>query len=534
MANSSLDSENSLIQVVQLLFDNIWPLIIILILFLFRSPITDLIKRATSIKYKKGESSFSIDTNDTQSPNTETPPIKQQEQKKEKVVSDTEQIKISKDPLSWFPNLHKAVLAKDFEEAQRIFFEYSANESDETALLKHKSMYYYVLFADGNDSQALEKLEDMYTKSTTPSVKLDAAEWLDLCYKQASLNKKALAMWQEMFETVTDEEYRTDITIRLAGSLNVESNPQKGKELLLARLRNESKPYKIGNLYKALSDIESELGNETLAVYCLDKTLEFRANNDDTFDSAYRASECDIEDISISNYLNLVKVNSENWTAYNNLGVKAQELEIPSIAISYYKKATDSKSSLGLTNYGYLLLEAGFIDEAMEAAQKALAIEDPHENAHALITAINKKKTVEAEKWKELVNIASKRQKLKRQYTEQYYLGDSKLLEGDWTVKNDRVTINIENNKIDVVWDESVFLLKDVKCSRRLIAEVHGSTLIGRVYTSYDKHSQISLLTPTDKDNPIKCFGLLVNNNDEILLFSTEFPETLQVSFKRK
>ena len=146
----------------------------------------------------------------------------------------------------------------------------------------------------------------MYTKSTTPSVKLDAAEWLDLCYKQASLNKKALAMWQEMFETVTDEEYRTDITIRLAGSLNVESNPQKGKELLLARLRNESKPYKIGNLYKALSDIESELGNETLAVYCLDKTLEFRANNDDTFDSAYRASECDIEDISISNYLNLV------------------------------------------------------------------------------------------------------------------------------------------------------------------------------------------------------------------------------------
>lgn len=112
-----------------------------------------------------------------------------------------------------------------------------------------------------------------------------------------------------------------------------------------------------------------------------------------------------------------------------------------------------------MANQGYLLLEAGFTDEAEQIANRALELEDTHQNVYSLITAIHKKKDEQKKEWERLSEKSLAHQKSIRKYIEKYYLGEPKELEGSWFARGCfPVTITITDNKLDASWEEPINL----------------------------------------------------------------------------
>ena len=390
------DTPNSALEITKIitefLSENMTIFLLFALLIICRGPISDLISRITSFSFKNGDSEIGIKavsptdgssekvvklSNTDEKPTDHTVEAKKEEKGEEAV---------------WISEMHAAFERGDSDTAETAFKKYALEEKDDVKLEENKAAYYFLKFEKGKDNSAIIQLEELARTAKTEESKVNSLEWLSFCLSDSMEYNKQAKLWEKAVAEIKSEPLITRAKVNLAYALNKDNKSDQARKLLISRLFEVEEDQK-SNIYEALSKVEESLGNKAISIYCKDKSLEYDPNNrDELFNSAYAASNENIDDISISNYLKLIRIDGKNSAALNNLGARAQAAGLKIRAIDIYKKAASHKNTLAMANQGYLLLDAGFTEEAEEIANNALESEDTHKNVYSLISAINEKK----------------------------------------------------------------------------------------------------------------------------------------------
>lgn len=510
----------------------------LIFLSIFRKSISNFISRVINFYFKRGKSEFGMnaasptasneEVNDGASRSEERPPEQDNE-------SEFESRAIEED---WFVEMHRAFGEMRIDDAEAIFKGYAIDERNQERLEKNKAIYLYFRYKRGKDDSAINQLEDLARTGTTEESRFDCLEWLSIALIDSSQNKRNIKIWQDATEYLKKGLLVTKSIVNLAYALDRDDRHDKAKELLVDRIPNASEDEEKSLIFKGLSKIEASLANGTMSIYCKDKALEYDLNNRDAlFDVAYSASNEDLDDISISNYVKLIRIDSDNSAALNNMGVQALEAGLPIEAIGYYKKAAGNGDTLAMANQGYSLLKSGLAEDAEKLAKQALEMDDVHPNIHSLIASINNKKEEQKEKWSKLTEKSINRQKLIRRYTHQYYVGDPKDLEGRWvTERNVVVNVRVNDGRLEASWQESAGGLAGLAGepdTAKLTGSVSGSTFCGLYWRGESGDKPNTLLALGGKVNK-SCLGLLDEEKEKLLVISTKVDDEFSVNLSRK
>ena len=522
---------------IELLSNNTNYIFTLLVLYTFRKDISSLLSRLTNLRIKQGDSEIGVEAVapvSHQTGNALSLPEELDSEAEEILEHSSNEQTTGND--NWFTEIHAALSNGDIDKAKVIFKEYETNESNSDNLIKNKSLYYYLLFTRGNENEALSELDNLIKSIPTEELKFDAMLWLSICYEDSMQVNEDIKLWEQNINNFTDSHHITSATTRLANALHSDGRNFEAKNILLKRLKNITDANDKSSIYNALSPIEKELGNNKLAVYCKDKALELKPNDHDKlFNTAYQASEEHVDELSISNYTLLLKLDNNNQDALNNLGVRAQNADIKSKAVENYKKSGEFKNTLAMANYGYILLDAGFLAEAREIAEKAIQIGDPHENIYSLLSRINETEDEDNKKWDKLVDESLKRQKLLRRFTYAFYEGKSNDYNGGWrNNKNNKVELTIKDKQLDAKWQETTYGLSSEIIDITVTGEITGSAFRGR-YKSVpvNKSTPTTLLGGLNTKN-IECIGMFSEDGNTLTVLSEKAVDRLNIELSRE
>lgn len=509
-------------------------ILLLTLLIICRDSISSFISRLTSLSYKNGASEVGVSAAAPHSPTEKSTIDLQNADEKPLKQSEEAEIEDKTKEKSWFSEMYKAFEDGELILAEQIFKKYALEEEDSSKLEENKALYLFFKFELGKDNSAIKQLEELARNAKTDESKVSCSTWFSFYLSDSMQYKKEIALWQRVKNEVKSEPQVTKAIIYLAYALNKDNQASDARELLIARLSMTDDGEQKSEIFEALSKIEESLGNKTISVYCKDKSLEFDPDNrDELFNSAYSASNENIDAIAIGNYLRLLRIDGDNPTALNNLGVRAQEAGLKTKAIDYYKKSAKNKNTLAMANQGYLLLEAGFTDEAEQIANSALELEDTHQNVYSLITAIHKKKDEQKKEWERLSEKSLAHQKSIREYIEKHYLGEPKELEGNWFARGRfPVTITITDNKLDASWEEPI-QSNNGTYSASLTGTVSGASFSGVYSRKPNKEKANSLLGLGIATTSNACIGFISDNKENFTLISPKLNDDFSLCFSK-
>lgn len=515
----------------EFLTSNAAEIFILVALYFFKEPISGFISRLTSFNLRKGESHLGMEAiNPTD--------IKEKNDLRttdEKPLLEDKNLDIKENEEEWLSEAHKALSEGRLADADAAFRRYALEETDDIKLEKNKAFYLWFKYYEGKDISAAEDLRDLARTAKTVESKFNTLAWLSLCLRDGMQYEKETEVWRSFLAENHSEEFNTRAIVNLAYSLDREGSSIEAKSILTNRINQPECDTQKGLIFEALSKIEESLGNKSLAIYCKDKSLEFDQNNaDELFSSAYSASTEEIDEISISNYLRLIRIDRDNSVALNNLGARAEAAGFKIKAIEHYKKSSEHNNTLAMANQGYLLLGAGFIDEAEAIAKDALLKQNPHQNIHSLLVEVNRARETQNKAWEDLTQKALNRQRMIREYTEQFYLGKPERLNGDWEV-NGRYAVNIkvDNGLLKASWIETEISLGGGPYTVELQGKVSGSTFDG-TYSRQKNSSSPSSLLGLNLNKKIDCIGYLLDQDGVIKVLSKKLNEDLNLSLSLK
>lgn len=520
------------------LSENMIVFLLMLLVFKCRKAISDLINRLTSLTYKNGKSQIGIEA--TSPRFTDATKAKPNSAVEKLTIKEESKDSVEIDPVgnekNWFAQMHAAFNEGRIEDAKKGFKDYALDEKDEIKLEENKAVFLYLLFGKGKDNTAISQLEELARTPKNEKTKHNTLTWLSFCFNDSRQTKKEIQLWKNAISEITSEHLITDSIVYLSYALDRDGDIEEAKRILIERLTLIQEDTQKSKIYAALAIIEKSLGNNNLAVYCKDKSLEYDANNrDELFNSAYSASEQEIEEISISNYLTLLRIDKDNSTALNNLGARAQEAGLAIKAVENYKESSKLKNSLAMANQGYLLLNSGFTKEAEKIAKDASLTDNPHENVYSLLGSISEKKKEENEKWDQLTKKSFDRQKQIRRYTEQLYLGSIDSLDGEWTLDTgENITLNSSNKIINTAWKESIGALSPELYKVELTGSISGSTFRGRYKRKKESDGQYAGLLSISNNNDVACLGFVSDDGKILNIISENHKDDFSLRMNKK
>ena len=511
----------------EFLSKNSTEIVLLVLLIICRRAISSFISRLTTFTFKTAKSEIGMKAV-APSEEKETNDVRTADEKPSTEDKSTE-IESKQD--EWFPEMDKALKEGRLDDAEAAFKKYALGEKDEVKLENQKAFYLYLRFEQGKDNSAISQLEQLARAAKTEDSKFETLVWLTFCIREGMQYRKETEVWRSFLEEVDSEHLKTKIIVNIAYSLNREECSIEAKKVLTDRLMIIKGDAQNASIFEALSIVEESLGNKSLSIYCKDKSLEFDPNNrDELFNSAYSASDEDVDEISISNYLKLIRIDGDNPTALNNLGVRAQEAGLKIKAVDQFKRSADHNNTLAMANQGYLLLDAGFTDEAEKIAKEALKEDTPHQNIHSLLAEINERREKQEKDWNELGKKALSRQKMIREFTEQLYLGNEKTLRGDWKANGTHsAIIDIDNGLLKASWTEESGGLVGEEYNVELVGKVSGSTFEG-TYSRKRSESSPSTFLGLDGNLNKACMGYFSEREGEIKVFAKKLKDNFCLS----
>lgn len=536
-----MDNEaNTSIEIVKVitifLSDNIGYILLFTLLIVCREAISNLIGRLTNFKWKKGNSEIGVEAVAPQMMNKSSSLDRAGELPGE---SKEDQERITKEEevqeQNWFSKMHSAFDNGRIEDAKAAFKEYAFEEKDPIKLEENEAFFLYFLFIKGKDNSAIPQLEKLASSSTNEESKYTILTWLSFCLRDSSQIKAEIDLWKNSIKSFKSDNLTTGATVNLSYALNRNGSASESKKLLTSRLDAISTQEEKSKIFAALSHVEKSLGNNKLSIYCKDKSLEFDPNNrDKLFNAAYQASEENIDEISISNYITLLRIDRDNSTALNNLGVRAQEAKLMIKAVEKYKESSGYDNTLAMANQGYQLLNAGFVEEAETIARKAVQMEAPHENVYSLLSRIGELQKEQDSKWKDLIDNSIARQKFIRNYTEAYYVGMLNNFDGSWDTGNGNiVSITISGDKLQVSWQESIGALTKDLYKVEISGKVTKSSFQGRYKKTKETGQEYTGLLGLSSNKDIACLGILSDDGSSISLVAEDYKNDFSMVLKR-
>jgi tetratricopeptide (TPR) repeat protein len=139
---------------------------------------------------------------------------------------------------------------------------------------------------------------------------------------------------------------------------------------------------RVLNALQTLAEIEK---NDELQVAVLEERAELRPEDISVrFTLAFKHSEIGNSDMALHHYLK-IPVGQRDPTTWNNLGVSFGAFEMSAKAVAAWRRSESQNQTLAMSNLGFRLLNAGFLDEAQAECDKAMKIDDYHQNILELL-----------------------------------------------------------------------------------------------------------------------------------------------------
>lgn len=517
-------------QILDFIIECKWLISIILICFLFKNQIRNIIDRCTGIKINGVGASIEVEAKITEE---KTSPIVDKiisEGKSEDTERIDRKIEISQENKSWIEEFNEKIANKDLDGAKESFLRRRRKNEEISAI--DTGIYYYKLYQSGLDNKALQELKDKIDTATTEEDKLDLSIWYEFCFTLTNNHKKTIEHYNKLLSIVKKEISKTRIIVRIAAQLINDNEAEKAKTLIADRINSVKSDEEFYSLYSLLSEIEKKLGNLKQSAYCLDKSLDYSPMDKEVmFSSALEAEKEKIHYIEISNYSSLVSIDEKNDSTLNNLAVSLSNQKLNSLAVDFYIKSAKLENSLALTNLGFIYLQAGLTDKAKDLAEDAIAIEPPHPNAYILLTDINNTIERENKKWEELKTNSLILQKESRFYTQAYYektLINFKSIGTDWLVNGVEASIVIDGDKIKIEWTD-----KTILPIKRISGSITNNSFSGQYSAKSETKNNPSLLGLSSNKN-IDGIGYYNLNDDSIIFFSENIDDIFKLKFTRK
>ncbi len=520
----------------EFLSNNSWQIVIVSFLLICKKPITNLIERLTNINWKSGDSAIGVEAVHPNRLDTTSTSIDSIIEPQKKLIENPDLgDNADESQQSWLLKMWTALDSGNLQDAETAFKEYAINEKDPEKINESKALYLYFLYLNGNDNSAISQLENLVKLANKEESRFYIITWLAKCYRATSQLKAEKELWRKAIEEFQIEGIIVQSNIKLSEVLVVDGKISEAKSLIISSLHTVSSRHNKSLLFLALSDIEKELENKVMSIFCKDKSLEYDPDNrDELFNSAYQASEEKINELTLSNYVTLLRIDPKNSTALNNLGVCAQNLNLKIKAIENYKAASNLNQTLAMANQSTLLLEAGFADEAEEIAKKASQLKNPHENVYSLLSRIATFRKEQNAKWNDIVSHAKSRQQFIRNYTNGFYIKSNFSFEGEWTTETQiSLHIVVNDNRMESSWKETINAPLNNLYLVKISGEITNSSFKGKYKKTKDDGEQQTLLGLSLIDN-FECFGYLSDDGNSINISEIDPKKNITISLQRK
>jgi tetratricopeptide (TPR) repeat protein len=326
---------------------------------------------------------------------------------------------------SWRTVLFRELMAEDGDLAKAEEAYRHVQEAEEDPNRKHftELVYLYNRFGRG-DQSALERLEDLAEDNeVSDDFKSDRLFMLGRAYQRIASNQKASDAYEQSLAFAPDASGKARAIAGIANTLFRRGQPEEALQTVEEAIANTSDTDAKAILYQRLADQFDETGQQELRALALEKILEYRpSDNTVRFKAAWAYSEANLNHLALYHYGIVLNTSpNDDWT-HNNEAVEYIRLEMKTLAVSAYRKASDLGNTLAAANLAYQLLGAGFTDEAMKLLDEARLKEDPHPNVGQAIAAVAQAKQRDKETEEKVTKAAREQRYFMLAYADALFL----------------------------------------------------------------------------------------------------------------
>jgi tetratricopeptide (TPR) repeat protein len=352
-----------------------------------------------------------------------------------------------------FFELHKALLAKppEYAEAETAYRETMGlvENDDERDMVE---MTYLELRLKAGHSTAFEAFRERVDNHPT----MRGLALLGRYMASTGEHQRALELFDRALGAPSLGFSRSVVLTDRSPSLHALGKKSEARKALLDDLRsgtqNESDQARLAVSLADLAKRDSA-GEEEAA--WLEHALSLRPDDHEVrFRLAYLYSALGNDRLALFHYQKLSVLNP-NEATFNNLGVSRVSLNLPSLGVAAYKRASELGNSLAMSNRASRLMEQGFLREAEAVLDESNGIKNPHENIASIRAQIVAKQRSEEEREQTILSEAES----ERQFQALFGRARLKVPDGaglagvwrtDWggipvTVTGNRITGRLEN-----------------------------------------------------------------------------------------
>jgi hypothetical protein len=364
--------------------------LIIVVVFLYRKQLRNILDRLSHIRFNWGKAGFSINE-----PALEEK-VKEVVEKQELAVSEKaattgrESAKPSEgppEPTDWAFEMFRGFMDEDRTKAKEAFEKLQAAEKSEAKRIENEANFLYWSFQSGDvlAQGRLQRLES--AASAFPDTQSIVRQWDAWCYKFASDNKRAQRRFLDAAAVARSPKLRAQ-NLRFAAQNMAEfGSKAEAEDLLISRLTKAEDNEERGELLVGLADLYLSESMEKRALM-LERALSYQPiDKQKQFAAGYAYSEAaGMNGLAIVHYEKSLDIGPKQEMAKNNLGVALKALNLPSLALDEYKTSIGLGGTLAAANLAFAFMDAGALDAAETLLREALAKENFHENVFAAQT----------------------------------------------------------------------------------------------------------------------------------------------------
>lgn len=277
-----------------------------------------------------------------------------------------------------------------------------------------------------------------------------------------------------------------------------------------ARQRLRSAPEAEVLVLKCLVDIHKDDEVSVIQISAMERLLEIDAADTHTrFELAFKHSNHGAKDLSLVHYLS-IPADERSGSTWNNLGVAFDNFQMPIRGIEAYRKAEEQSETLAMSNIALKLLNSGFLEEADIIIQKAVQIDNYHENVGTTIAQIKNADALEQQKEEDIKERAKSKLDIFRRAGLAMVTNHAELATRRWSSSSCKLTITLEKNHFLASGEYSTpsggisaFIGKGSENlsteKLELTGKIIGSSIMGTIKrTRDDGHLYTGLLTASD------------------------------------
>ncbi len=182
--------------ILQFISDNIWPIVFILFLIVFREALSEFFKRIINLKFKQGKTELEVKAS---SPEKGIEAVKAEPIEKEPKKESAEEKKLEekKNKDSWFGKMNYAFEKGEIDNAKTFFKNYYNGETNEEERLNNESFFLFLLYSKGKERDAIQKLILLAQKAPNEALMVKILNWASYCYRYSNNNKAQIVLWKD-------------------------------------------------------------------------------------------------------------------------------------------------------------------------------------------------------------------------------------------------------------------------------------------------------------------------------------------------